>query len=63
MHRNLILSILLVMFVLMAGPALALIDEGDDAPDFRYEDLDGNELWFHEEYEGRIVVLEFMGVG
>ncbi len=58
MHRNIIVSILLVALILTSALVWARPGEGDSAPDIRYEDLDGNDVWLHEKYADKIVVLE-----
>ena len=61
MHRNLILSILLVVFVVVASVPLraALPNVGDVAANVRYQDIDTEqELWLYDEYAGSIVVIE-----
>ena len=59
MHRNTILSILLVLFVFASASVWAAPDIDDDAPDFNFTDLDGNTRSFHEEYSDTVVVLEW----
>ncbi|MBN2208599.1 MAG: hypothetical protein JW759_04830 [Candidatus Coatesbacteria bacterium] len=61
MHRNLILSILLVVLLAVASAPLraALPNVGDVAANVRYQDIDTQEeLWLYEEYAGSIVVIE-----
>ncbi|MBN1592478.1 MAG: hypothetical protein JW941_04410 [Candidatus Coatesbacteria bacterium] len=60
MHRNIILSILLVLFVFASASAWAAMPNvGDVAPNVRYQDIDTEEdLWLYDEYAGSIVVLE-----
>ena len=63
MHRNLVLVLAIVAFVLAtalswAGPGL-----NDVAPDVRYMDLDGNEVTLYEQYGGSILVLELLTTG
>ncbi len=63
MHRNILLSILLVAFIFASALAWGAPGEGDAAPDIRYQDLDGNDVWLHEQYEDKIVVLSLFGIG
>jgi hypothetical protein len=60
MHRNLILSVLLVLFLFTSVNLRATIPNvGDVAPNVRYQDIDtAQELWLYDEYAGAIVVLE-----
>ncbi len=62
MHRNIILTVLLVALILSSTFVWGKPAEGDDAPNIRYQDLDENDVWLHEEYEDMIVVLELFGV-
>ncbi|MCD6328579.1 hypothetical protein J7M28_13650 [bacterium] len=60
MHRNLLLSILLVFVVFASSNVWATMPSvGDTAANVRYQDIDtGEDLWLYDEYEGSIVVLE-----
>ena len=59
MHRNIILSVLLVLFLFASMSARALVSEGDIAPNVSYQDIDtGEQLWLYEQYAGAIVVIE-----
>ncbi len=60
MHRNIILSILLVLFVFASASVYGAVPNvGDVAPNVRYQDIDTEEeLWLYDEYAGAIVVLE-----
>ena len=60
MHRNLILSVLLVLFLFASvSVRAALPNVGDVAANVRYQDLDtGQELWLYDQYPNSIVVLE-----
>ena len=59
MHRNLIFSILLVLFLFASVSLRAMPNVGDVAPNVRYQDIDTEqELWLYDEYPGAIVVLE-----
>jgi len=59
MHRNIILTVLLVALMLASAVAWAAPGIGDDAPDFDFMDLDGNVKSFHEEYSDTVVVVEW----
>ena len=61
MHRNLILSILLVSLLVFASLSLraAVPNVGDVAHNVRYQDIDtGQELWLYDQYKGAIVLIE-----
>jgi len=59
MHRNIILSILLVLFVFASAVCWGYPAEGDIAPDVTYIDLDtAEDRTLYEQYEGHVVVLE-----
>ena len=59
MHRNIISSILLVLFVFASASVWAMPNVGDVAPNVRYQDIDTEqEIWLYDEYPGAIVVLE-----
>lgn len=58
MHRNILLSILLVLFVFASASAYG-VDIDDPAPDFDFMDLDGNVKSFHEEFSDSVVVIEW----
>ena len=61
MHRKVFLAVLLAVFVFASAPLWAKPGEGEAAPNIRYRDLDGNDVWLHEEYENKIVVLVLIG--
>ena len=63
MHRNILLSILLVLFVSASAVCWAVPEVGEDAPDVRYTDLDGNDHYLFEQFPDQIVLLELFSVG
>ena len=64
MHRNVLLTLLLVAFVLASTLAWAAPGVNDVAPNFRYQEITaGAEMNFYEEYQGCVVVLELFRRG
>ena len=61
MHRNILLTALLVTFMLASALVWAAPDIDDPATDFRFMDLDGNYKYFLEEYPDTVIVLEWFG--
>ena len=59
MHRNILLTALLVVFVFASASVWAAPDIDDPATDFNFMDLDGNVKSFHEEYPDTVVVMEW----
>ena len=63
MHRNVVLVLAIVAFVLATSLSWAGPNVDDVAPDVRYQDMDGNEVTLYEQYAGEILVLEIFRPG
>jgi peroxiredoxin len=58
----LLIAITAVLIASTAVPALALLSNGQSAPNFQFTDLSGN-VHTLSEYRGKVVVIQFFGAG